>query len=118
MRRRDRLGYEADFAKARELRGGPEPPGRALLRALVTDEADGPAERDRVGRGSGELLRAVPDVDQDQRDQLLEPLRVPEHVRPRLEGIAEERLERLKEPARRVPIGVDVRLDDRVIGIG
>ena len=118
MSRRDGLGHEADGPKAREIRGRAKPGRRALVGVLRADEAHRSAERDLLGCDTGQLLGALADVREDQSDQLFQALRAPEDVRPRLERIAEERLERLEKSPRRVRVGIDVRLDGRLLGVG
>ena len=118
MCRRDWLGHEADVPKAREIRGGAKPRRRALVGILGADEAHRTAERDLLWRDAGQLLGPQADVREDQRDQLFESLRASEDVRPRLERIAEERLESLEEAARSAQVGVDVRLDRRLFLVG
>src|SRR5437899_670982 len=121
----DRASQRRELASRRpgadeivERRGGAEPPRRALLRALVADEADGPAERDRLRRHAGEFLRAVSYVDEDQRDEVLQAFRIAEHVRPSVERISQKSLERLEESAGSARVGEDVRLEALVSRIG
>src|SRR2546422_531511 len=90
---------------------------RAPFGARAADEAHRPAERDRLGCDAGELLCALPDVREDQRDQLLEAFRAAEDVRLRLEGLAEECLEGLEQPPRGVRVRVDVRFDRRLLAV-
>ena len=118
MRRGDGLRHETDLAEAGQLGRSAKTRCRALFGSLVADESDGPPEGDRRWGFTGELVRAVPNVDQDERDQLFEAFGIAEHVCPRLERIAQKRLERLEEAPGRVHVGVDVGLDDRVIRIG
>src|SRR5439155_3691531 len=66
----DRVGNEADLAKARELGCRPKPSGRASLGVGTANEADGPAERDRFRRDSVARLGAVADVAGDGGDQV------------------------------------------------
>jgi len=47
-----------------------------------------------------QLLSASEHTVKDHRDEILKSALVPEHVRPRQERIAKERLQRLEEPAR------------------
>ena len=111
VRGSDRFEDEADLAKARELGRRTEPVDRATLGTVVPDEADGPAECDRFRRRTGELVRAVSDVDEDQRDEVLQALRVAKNIRAGLKGIAQERFQCLEKPSRGACVGVDVRLD-------
>jgi len=50
-------------------------------------------------------------VDEDERNELLEPFGVPKNVRARLERIPEERLQRLEKTAGGTCVGVDMCLD-------
>ena len=118
VRRRDRLRHQADVAESGELGRGPQPPRRALVRSRVPDEPHRAAQCHRIRRDAGQLLRPAPDAREHERDEILETLGVPEDVGRRLERIAEESLERLKEPAGRLRVGVDVRLDGGLLRIG
>ena len=116
--RGDRLGHEANVAKARELGGRPQTAGRVSLSVVTADESDRAAERDRVRGGTGELLRAVPDMDEDESNEVLEAFRTAKHVRASVEGVPEEGLEGLEESAGSAGVGEDVCLEALVGGVG
>ncbi len=110
VRGADRLVDEANVAKAREVSRDAHPRHRAPLGRGAADVLDRPADGDLVGCDAGELVRAVADVREHHGDELLEALRLAKHIGAHVELVPEERLQRLKQSARRR----DVREDDRV----
>ena len=110
-RRCDGLLHEPDVLETGEASRPLQAGACALLDLGTADELHRPADGRTDRPGPRELGDALEDPVEDERDEVLEPALVAEHVRRHEERIAEEGLQRLEEPPGRRGVSEDVRLD-------
>ena len=99
VRRAHGLVHEAHGTEPGDVRRRAHAFERATLGGGAADVFDRSAEGDLVDRLAGQLTRAVAHLHEDDRDELFEATRLAEHVRAHVQLVAEERLQRLEEPA-------------------